>query len=344
MDMSGFPPGTPTLADVRAAQAAIAGPVLRTPLVRSVLTDRTDQAVWLKLETLQPTGAFKLRGATYAIANLSDAERRRGVVCCSTGNHGRAVAFAAKKHGTKAVICLSGLVPDVKVAAIEALGADVRRIGMSQDDAEVEVRRLVDEQGMIDIPPFDHPDVIAGQGTIALEILEDCPDAGTIIAPISGGGLLGGIAIAAKTVKPDIRIIGVAMERGSAMAASLDAGRPVDIDELPTLADALGGGLGDNRYTFELCRRLIDEWVVVSEEDIYAGMASLLFDERIVAEGSSAVCHGAILSGKYAVTGPTVIVVSGRNLPAEQIRSIAAGEPIRVGDLLVGPPGWRAGC
>lgn len=336
--MTDFSPDTPTLREIRAAQAAIEGTVLRTPLVRSVLAERTGHDVRLKLETLQPTGAFKLRGATYAIAKLSRAQRERGVVCCSTGNHGRAVAYAAKKNGTKAVVCLSGLVPDVKVAAIEALGAEVRRIGMSQDEAEIEVRRLVDEKGMIDIPPFDHPDVIAGQGTIGVEILEDWPDVASIMVPLSGGGLLGGIAIAAKAINPDVRIVGVAMERGSAMAASLDAGRIVGVDEQPTLADALGGGLGENHYTFALCRQLIDELVLVSEEEIYAGMATLLLDERIVAEGSSAVCHAAILSGKYVVAGPTTIVVSGRNLPTEQIRNVAAGEPIQVGDLRVNPP------
>ena len=336
--MTDVPPDTPTLADIRAAQAAIEGTVLRTPLVRSMLTDRTGHDVRLKLETLQPTGAFKLRGAAHAIAKLSRKERARGVVCCSTGNHGRAVAYAAKMNGTHAIVCLSGLVPDVKVAAIEALGAEVRRIGKSQDEAEVEVRRLVSERGMIDIPPFDHPDVIAGQGTIGAEILEDFPDVAAIMAPLSGGGLLGGIAIAAKAINPEIRIIGAAMERGSAMAASLDAGRLVDVDELPTLADALGGGLGENRYTFALCRQYVDDLVLVSEEEIYAGMATLLLDERLVAEGSAAVCHAAVLSGKYAIAGPTAIVISGCNLPAGHIRSIAAGEPIRVGDLSVNPP------
>jgi threonine dehydratase len=168
----------------------------------------------LKLETVQPVGAFKIRGAANALARLDEAARIRGVACCSTGNHGRAVAHAGRQLGIRAVVCLSSLVPAVKVAAIEALGAEVRRVGSSQDDAQVEVDRLVAEEGMTDVPPFDHPHVIAGQGTIALELLESRPDLQAIVVPLSGGGLAGGIALAAKAIRPSIRIVGVTMDRG----------------------------------------------------------------------------------------------------------------------------------
>ena len=323
----------PTIQDIRDAAKAIAGIARRTPLVESAL----GPDVLLKLETLQPTGAFKLRGAANALSRLDDAQKARGVVCASTGNHGRAVAYAAQLQGIRAVVCLSELVPDIKVRAIEALGAEVRRAGRLQDDAEREVRRLVSEQGLVEISPFDDPDVIAGQGTIGLELLEDRPDLETLIVPMSGGGLIGGIALAAKALKPSIRIIGVTMDRGAAMAESIAAGRLVEVDELPTLADSLGGGIGDNRYTFRLCRDLVDDVVLVTEAEIYRGMAALLQCEGIVAEGGASVGYAALVAGKAEAAGPTAIVISGRNVDMTRLSDIAAGRPVMVGDLSVTP-------
>lgn len=323
----------PTLQDVRDAARSIADIARRTPLVASSLAPD----VLLKLETLQPTGAFKLRGAANALSKLGVAQKVRGVVCASTGNHGRAVAYAAKLQGIHAVVCLSELVPDVKVRAIETLGAEVRRAGKTQEDAEQEVRRLVTEKGLVEISPFDHPEVIAGQGTIGLELLEDRPDLETLLVPMSGGGLIGGIALTVKAVKPSIRVIGVTMDRGAAMAESLAAGRLVDVDELPTLADSLSGGIGDNRYTFRLCRELVDESVLVTEQEIYRGMAALLQREGIVAEGGAAVGYAAFLAGKVEVAGPTAIVISGRNVDMMRLSDIAAGKPVTVGDLSVKP-------
>lgn len=329
----------PTLADALSARKAIEGIAIRTPLIRSELSVQAGQEVLLKLETLQPTGAFKLRGAAFAISRLSEKERTRGVVCCSTGNHGRAVALAARRMGAKAIVCLSKLVPETKVRAIEALGAEVRRSGNSQDDAAKEVLRLVSEEGMADIPPFDHPDVIAGQATIGVELMEERPDLETILVPLSGGGLISGIAMAAKCIKPAIRIIGLSMRRGAAMAASLEAGRPVAVEELPTLADSLGGGIGqDNHYTLRMCRELVDEVVLLSEEEIYQGMRSLLLDDRLVAEGASAVGHAALLSGRVKLAGPTALIISGRNVDMDQIIKVAAQQPIRIGDLQISPP------
>lgn len=327
--MSNFP----TLQDVRDAALAIDAIATRTPLVASSL----GRDVLLKLETLQPTGAFKLRGAANALSKLDDAQKSNGVVCASTGNHGRAVAYAAQRQGIPATVCLSILVPDVKVRAIEALGAEVLRCGDTQEDAEHEVRRLVDEKGLIDIPPFDHPDVIAGQGTIGLELLEDRPDLETLFVPMSGGGLIGGIATAAKAIKPSIRIVGITMDRGAAMAESLAAGKLVEVAELPTLADSLGGGISGNRYTFRLCRELVDETVLVTEQDIYRGMAALLLREGIVAEGGGAVGYAAILAGKTEPSTPAAIVISGRNVDMTRLCDIAAGNPVTVGDLVIQP-------
>lgn len=322
---------------VQAARAAIAGVAVKTPLIASrCLEGAARQPVFLKLETLQPIGAFKLRGAANALSLLGVDERARGVVCCSTGNHGRAVAFAARRLGVRATVCLSHLVPEIKICAIEALGGTVRRVGRSQDEAQVEADRMVREEGLTDIPPFDDPHVIAGQGTIALEILEDRPDIETILVPLSGGGLIGGIALAAKALKPSIRIIGISMARGAAMQASLMTGRPVKVEELPTLADSLGGGIGlRNRWTFDLCRNLVDDVVLLDESDIYRGMRVLLLEERLVAEGAAAVGHAALLAGKVKLDGPAAIIVSGQNAPMEQVLAIGRGEPVTLGGLEV---------
>lgn len=325
----------PTLDDARAAAKAIAGIATRTPLVPATRSLSPGAEILLKLETLQPIGAFKLRGATYAISKLNASQLMKGVVCASTGNHGRAVAYAAKQKGIHATVCLSDLVPDVKVRAIEALGAEARRCGTTQEDAEREVRRLVAEEGCVDISPFDHPDVIAGQGTIGLELLEDRPDLETLVVPMSGGGLIAGIGMVARALKPSIRIIGVTMDRGAAMAESLAAGRLVDVEELPTLADSLAGGIGGNRYTFRMCREVVDESLLVTEQEIYGAMATLLRDEGIVAEGGAAVGYAALLSGKLALEGPAAVVISGRNVDLSRLCDIVAGKPVQVGDLSI---------
>jgi threonine dehydratase len=327
----------PILADVLAARNAIRGIANKTPLVPSAaLSAKAGAEVLLKLETMQPVGAFKIRGAANAMANLSPEAKARGVACCSTGNHGRGVAYAARHYGVRAIVCLSKLVPDVKVEAIQALGAEVRRIGESQDDAQLEVDRLVASEGMTDLHPFDHPHVIAGQGTIGLEILSARPDIENIVVPLSGGGLFAGIALAAKAIKPSIRMIGVSMERGAAMIESLHAGKPIDVVELPTLADSLGGGIGlANRFTFELCRRLADDTLTLSEAEIYRGMRALFLEDRLVTEGGGAVGAAALIAGKLKLIGPTAIVVSGRNVDMSKFLSIAAGAPITIGDLKI---------
>jgi threonine dehydratase len=332
-----LPDLTPDLAAIRQAGAAIAGTVQRTPLLpAAALSARFGQEILLKLESLQPTGAFKLRGATHAIGRLNPEQRKRGVGCCSTGNHGRAVATAAKRAGIRAVVCLSSLVPETKVEAIRASGADVRRIGRSQDEAQREIDRLVRDEGLTDIPPFDHPDVIAGQGTIALELLEERPDLTAILVPLSGGGLISGIAIAAKALRPDIRIIGISMEHGAAMHESLTAGHPVDVTEIASLADSLGGGIGlGNRYTFAICRALVDETILLTEAQIYRGMHTLFRDQRLVSEGAGAVGVAALLAGKLQLDGPTALIVSGHNVDPDQFLAIAAGQPVKLGDQVV---------
>ncbi|WP_036553759.1 hydroxyectoine utilization dehydratase EutB [Nisaea denitrificans] len=329
-----------SLENVTAARAAIAGIAVETPLVPSpFLSSMAGMEVLLKLEIAQPIGAFKIRGAANAISVLpGDCP---GVTCCSTGNHGRGVAYAARARGLRAIICMSELVPDAKVEGIRALGAEVRIVGRSQDEAAEESRRLVAQEGLAEIPPFDDPLVIAGQGTIGLELLDSRPDLETLLIPLSGGGLAAGIALAAKARKPGIRVIGISMDRGAAMYESLQAGRNVAVEEVPSLADSLGGGLGaDNRLTLPLCRALIDDTVLVTEAEIYRAMQCHYYEDRMVCEGGSAVGAAALLAGKLPdLEGPVATIITGRNLDMNMHADIMAGRTIRLGDLtLEGKP------
>jgi threonine dehydratase len=324
---------TPTLADILAARRAIAGTVVRTPLIPSPhLGEATGAEVLLKLESLQPTGAFKLRGALNAVARLPAGTP--GVTCASTGNHGRALAYAARARGLRAVVCMSSLVPATKVDAIRALGAEARIIGRSQDEAAVESRRLAEADGLAEIPPFDHPHVIAGQGTAGLELMEDRPDLATVLVPLSGGGLAAGVALAVTSANPATRVIGVSMDRGAAMHAAFAAGRPVPVEEVESLADSLGGGLGaGNRLTYRLCRALLDDIVLVTEPEIYRAMQALYWHDRLVAEGAAAVGAAALLSGRVAPAGPTALLVTGRNVDMETFTRIVTGQPVALGTL-----------
>jgi len=260
-----------------------------------------------------------------------------GVTCCSTGNHGRGVAFAAAKRGIPAVICMSNLVPQAKVDGIKALGADVRICGKSQDDALAESLRMVATEGLVEISPFDDPKVIAGQGTIGLEMLETQPDLATILVPLSGGGLAAGVAVAAKSVNPNIRVIGVSMDRGAAMHASLSVGHPIEVEEVPSLADSLGGGIGlQNKLSFPLCRDHLDDVILVTEEEIRDAMQVLFYEDRIVAEGASVVGLAAVLSSKLVkVNGPIGTIITGRNLDMSTFHAIMAGQDVQLGDLTI---------
>lgn len=318
------------LADIHSARERIADKIERTPTMLSPsLSERLGIPIHLKLEHRQITGSFKLRGASNAIALLSNEEKARGVVAASTGNHGRALAYAAKLQGMRAVICMSRLVPENKLAEIRRLAAEVRIVGNSQDDAQQEVERLVAQEGLVMLPPFDHPAIIAGQGTLGLEMIKQVPDAALVLVPLSGGGLASGIAAAVKGVSPGTKIIGVSMARGAAMKASLDAGKPVLVEELPTLADSLGGGIGiDNRLTFAMCRDLLDDVVLLGEDEIADGIRHAYAQEREIIEGAGAVGIAALLAGKVEANGPVVVLLSGRNIDMNMHRKIVCGEAI----------------
>jgi threonine dehydratase len=222
---------------------------------------------------------------------------------------------------------MSRLVPENKVLEIRRLGADVHIVGGSQDEAQLQVDRLVVEKKLVPVPPFDHPDVISGQGTVGLEIVEAQPDVATVLVPVSGGGLVAGVAAAIKRRRPDVKIIGVSMERGASMKASLDSGRPIQVEELPSLADALGGGIGlDNELTFAMCRTLVDDIVLLSESEIAAGIRHAYEKEREIIEGAGAVGIAAVLARKVpGLSGPVVLVLSGRNIDMDLHRNIVNG-------------------
>jgi threonine dehydratase len=211
---------------------------------------------------------------------------------------------------------MSELVPDNKVRAVRELGARVIIVGRSQDEAMAEVDRLVSAEGLVLVPPFDAPDVVAGQGTLGLEIVESVPDVSCVVVPVSGGGLAAGVAAAVKELRPTAQVIGVTMDRGAAMKASLEAGHPVQVEEVSSLADSLGGGIGlGNRLTFSMCRTLLDDLVLVDEREIAAGIRHAYTHEDQVVEGSGAVGIAALLAGKVAALGgPTAVLLSGRNI------------------------------
>lgn len=312
------------LESIKAAHARIRGVIYPLRITASPsLSEQFDSEILLAHEYLQITGAFKLRGALNAILQLGPGTNKAGVTAVSTGNHGKALAYAANYVGFPCTICMSELVPRHKVNAIRSLGAQIKIAGKTQDEAEIEAIRLVREEGYTMVPPFDHPHVIEGQGTLGLEMLEQVPDVDTVLIQLSGGGLISGIATAIKSIKPEVTIVGISMQRGCAMIESQKAGKPVEIEELPTLADSLGGGIGlDNQWTFDIVRDLVDELVSLSEEEIAEGIRHAYFNEQIVIEGGGAVGIAALLAGQIKPGSKTIVLLSGKNIDMQLHRKI----------------------
>lgn len=317
---------TPTYKDVLAAQERIRATVQRTPLVPAEAVSRSlGLALHLKLESMQPTGSFKLRGAANRLLAMRPEERSRGVVTVSTGNHGRAVAYVGRRLGVPVTVCLSELVPANKVEALRATGAELLIGGAGQDEAEERALALMQERGLTLVHPFDDPYVIAGQGTLALELLEQLPEVDTVLVPLSGGGLVSGVAVALKARKPALRVVAVSAEATPVMQRSVAAGEPLELPEVPTLADSLGGGIGRrNRYTLRMVSDLVDEFVTVSEQAIARAMLALLLEERLVVEGAAAVGLAALQSGRVAPGERTVAIVSGRNVDVKALLQLAS--------------------
>lgn len=332
----------------------MAGLARRTPLLEAHdVSERIGAPVLVKAECLQLTGSFKVRGAAARLAALTPEERARGVVACSSGNHGRAVAYVAERLGVRATVCVPEWVDPVKLAAIRATGAEAVLAGATFDEAEVHALDLAARDGRPYVSAYDDPWVIAGQGTIALEILDELGEApAAVLAPLSGGGLVGGIAAAlAHRLGEDAPpVVAVSAERAAVMLASLRAGRPVEVPEEETLASALAGGLGPaNRYSFPLVRELVREHVTVTEEQIAGAMRYAVRSLRLVVEGGGAVALAALLSGAWAgagarsattaaaaavaagavggagpirAAGPVVVVLSGGNVAPGTLASV----------------------
>jgi len=321
--------------DIYLAKQRIRSIVRRTPLVQSpLLTSRVGNSVYLKLESLQETGSFKIRGAANKMLSLTEEEKTRGVVTGSSGNHGLAVAFLARRLNINAVICISAQAPGNKVDAIRRLGAEVVVHGKSYDESVSHAVQLTEERGLTMIDSFDDPDVITGQGTIGLELLEDLPEIDTVIVPLAGGGLLCGIALALKSTNPAIQVIGVSMERAPVMYYSLKAGAPMEMKEEETIAHALAGGLGQNNlYTFRMAQEYVDDVVLVSEEAITEAMVFALKHHHLVVEGAGAVGIAALLHDRVKEIGRNVaVVISGSNVNIPLLLRIAQEHSSSIGN------------
>jgi threonine dehydratase len=300
--------------DVVAAAALLEGVVRHTPLEHSRgLAERVGGPVWLKCENLQRTGSFKIRGAYTRLARLGEAERARGVVTASAGNHAQGVALAAQLLGIRSTVYMPETAPLPKVAATKAYGAEVRLHGPTLSEALEAAAAHAERTGSVFIHPFEHPDVIAGQGTVGLEILEQCPDVATVVVCAGGGGLVSGIATAVKARNPGVRIVAVQAEMAAALPGSLAEGRPVRLETMATMADGIAVA-APGELTLAHVRDLVDEVRTVSEEDLSRALLFCLERAKLVAEPAGVAAVAAVLAEPAAFEPPVVVVVSGGNI------------------------------
>lgn len=300
--------------DVTAARALLAGVIRDTPVQGSrPLAQRVGGPVWLKCENLQRAGSFKIRGAYTRISRLSPEESARGVVAASAGNHAQGVALAASLRGLTSTVFMPEGAPIPKVAATKAYGAQVRFAGHSVDEALTEAMKFAEETGAVLVHPFDHPDIVAGQGTVGLEILEQVPDVRTVVVCTGGGGLLAGIALAVKAVRPGVRVVGVQAEKAAAFPASIAAGHPVALDRMATMADGIAVGC-PGPVPFAIVRELVDEIVTVSEESLSRALLLCLERAKLVVEPAGAAGVAALLDDPRAFEPPVAVVLSGGNI------------------------------
>ncbi|MFJ3146545.1 threonine ammonia-lyase [Streptomyces halstedii] len=315
-----FPPLI--LDDVRGAQKMLAGVARATAMEGSRhLTSLVGAPVHLKCENLQRTGSFKLRGAYVRIAGLSPVERAAGVVAASAGNHAQGVALASSLLGVRSTVFMPVGAPLPKVAATREYGAEVRLHGQVVDETLTAAQEYAEETGAVFIHPFDHPDIIAGQGTVGLEILEQCPEVRTVVVGVGGGGLVAGIAVAVKAVRPDVRIVGVQAEGAAGYPPSLAAGHPVALESVRTMADGIKVGRpGD--IPFGLVRDLVDEVRTVTEDELSSALLLCLERAKMVVEPAGASPVAALLSDPEAFRGPVVAVLSGGNVDPLLMRRV----------------------
>ena len=308
---------------IEEAARRIEGVVRQTPLVELPLYGRVP--VWAKCENLQAAGAFKIRGAYNFIAQLRDAERRYGVITYSSGNHAQAVALAARLVGVPAVVVMPTTAPSIKVEGARALGAEVIFEGTTSLDRKTRAETEAHARGLHMVPPFDHPWIIAGQGTVGLEILRDCPEVSRVFVPVGGGGLISGVAAAVKQRRPEVRVVGVEPEGAAKMRASLAAGHPVVLDRVASIADGLLP-VRPGDLTFDHARRFVDEIVTVSDDAIVGAVLWLFQRAKLVVEASGAATLAAILDdegmGGGTGDGSTVAVLSGGNIALETLAEL----------------------
>lgn len=315
-----------TLDDVREAAAGLAGIAVRTPLIDApFLGRRLGHRVALKAEFLQPMGAFKIRGAMNAVGRLAPAERARGLVTSSSGNHGQAIAFAGRHFGVRAVVVMPESAPAVKVDGVRRLGGEVVFAGKTRSAEQMDrALQLAAAEGLALIPPYDHPDVIAGQGTCALEIVDEMPELSAVLSPVSGGGLLAGTCLAVQARTPAARVIAVEPVGAAKLSAAMAAGAPVRLARVDTMADGLQTpSIG--ALTFPIIRDLVAEVVQVSEDEIAGAVRALHQELHLTVEPSGAVTVAALLSGRVAVDGPVAAIVSGGNVDPAVFQRLVRG-------------------
>jgi threonine dehydratase len=318
--------GLLTLADIEAARELLTGVVRTTPLEPSrPLTEMLGSPTWLKCENQQRAGSYKVRGGYTRISRLSPSERARGVVAASAGNHAQGVALAAGLLGIRATVFMPEGAPLPKVTATKGYGAEIEYAGNSVDDALVAAREFAARTGAVLIHPFDHRDVIAGQGTVGLEIVDQCPDVATVVVAIGGGGLVSGVSVAVKALRPEVRVVGVQASGAASYPPSLAAGVPVKLPECVTIADGIAVQ-EPGEITFAHVTKLVDEVVTVSDEELSAALLFLLERHKTVVEPAGAASVAALLTGAATATGPTVAILSGGNIdPMLLLRVIEHG-------------------
>ena len=307
-----------TLSDILAARAVLSGITRVTDLIPSPLFQGD---VFIKAENLQRTGSFKMRGAYTRMLQLTPEERARGVIAASAGNHAQGVALSAKMLGVKATIVMPAAAPLYKITSTRAYGADVILSGAVFDDAYAKAQSVMQETGAVFIHAYDDPLVIAGQGTIGLEILEALPDVGTVVVPVGGGGVIAGIAVAIKEQKPGVRIIGVEPENAASMRASMREGSRLTLATAATIADGIAVKT-PGALTLELCQRYVDDIVTVSEDEIACAVLDLLERGKMVSEGAGAASVAALLSSTVSAVGKTVAVLTGGNIDVTMLSRI----------------------
>ncbi len=325
-----------TLADIKAARERLNGAIYRTPCARSeTLSRQTGQSIFLKLENLQMTGSFKERGALNKIATLTSEEAQRGVIAASAGNHAQGVAHHATQRGIRSVIVMPLATPLVKVQATRGFGAEVILHGANYDEACEEATRRCQAEGMTFIHPFDDPLVMAGQGTIGLELLEQIENLEAVVVPIGGGGLIGGVACAVKESKPDVRVIGVQTSRLPSMKEALLAHHPVTLEPATTIADGIAVRRA-GEVTFPVVERYVDEIVTVNEDEIASAILTLLEREKTLAEGAGAAGLAAVLQRRTSLPAftRTAIIVGGGNIDVTLLSRIIERGLVQDGRLI----------